>query len=421
MLVPGVIAKYPWMGVGSDSTARCMRLIPARCGLLGLLVASLAVATAEGAEPVSVYSSMAGDPTSTATVRGIRLALKESGSASGPFTIRYVPLGKKDLPAGRRDAARNARTAAADPATIAYIGELDSAHTAVSMPILNRSGIAQISPSSTAIGLTRGDPGAARGEPGRYYPTSRRHFFRLMSNDRVHGAALATLMGRRRCRRVAVISDRAVFGVGLGYWVRGFARANRLRVVFRGTIRPRRRSYRGLAERARRRRAQCVVYTGVTQSGAVRLYRDLARVLPKARLFGSHWVFNPDFLARLTRGVARRLLITSAWRDPFALPPAGQQFLRRYRREYQEEDPHPYAAYGYEAMRLILDAVATAGPDRRAVIDRLSHVHRRRSVLGTYSFDRYGDTTRTEYSVYSFDRKNAYFEGTVRPKVAPRD
>ena len=396
-----------------------MGLIAARCGLVGFLVACLSVATAEGAEPVSVYSSMAGDPTSTATVRGIRLALKESGSASGPFTIRYVPLGKKAFLAGRPDAARNARTAAADPATIAYIGELDSAHTAVSMPILNRSGIAQISPSSTAIGLTRGGPGAARGEPGRYYPTSLRHFFRLMSNDRVLGAALATLMDRRRCRRVAVISDRAAFGVGLGYWVRRFAPANRLRVVFRGTIRPRRRSYRAVAERARRRTAQCVVYTGVTQNGAVRLFRDLVRVLPRARLFGSHWIFDDYFVSRLTRGVARRLLIASAWRDPFAQSPAGQQFLRRYRREYRENDPDPYAAYGYEAMRLILDAVRTAGPDRRAVIDRLSDVHRRRSVLGTYSFDRFGDTTRTGYSVYRFDRNFIYFEGTVRPKVAP--
>ena len=97
---------------------------------------------------------------------------------------------------------------------------MNSAASAISLPILSRAGIAQISPSNTAIGLTRAGPGAGPGEPDRYYPTGRRHFFRLLPNDRVQGAALAALMQRRRCGRVAVIDDAAVVGRGLGYWAR---------------------------------------------------------------------------------------------------------------------------------------------------------------------------------------------------------
>ena len=40
----------------------------------------------------------------------------------------------------------NARKAAQDKSTVAYIGEFNSGASAVSIPILNQAGIAQISP-----------------------------------------------------------------------------------------------------------------------------------------------------------------------------------------------------------------------------------------------------------------------------------
>jgi branched-chain amino acid transport system substrate-binding protein len=54
-----------------------------------------------------------------------------------------------------------------DPTSIAYIGEFDSGASAISIPILNETQIAQISPSDTAIGLTRDGPGADLGEPAK--------------------------------------------------------------------------------------------------------------------------------------------------------------------------------------------------------------------------------------------------------------
>jgi hypothetical protein len=63
----------------------------------------------------------------------------------------------------------------------------------------------------------------------------------------VQGAALATVMRKRGCRRVALISDGEPYGTGVGHDVRRFARLNRLRVVFRGSI-ARTRSYRSFME-----------------------------------------------------------------------------------------------------------------------------------------------------------------------------
>jgi branched-chain amino acid transport system substrate-binding protein len=387
-------------------------------------------APARSPQPLTIYSSLpfsgASQPHARGIARGAALALEEADSSAGGYPIRYVSLDDSTRRAGTwtpSATARNARMAARDPSALAYIGELNSGASAISMPILNRAGIAQISPSNTANSLTRGGPGTVPGEPGRYYPTGRRHYVRLAPNDRVQGAALATLMRRRGCRRVAVITDGEIYGSGVGHFVRRSARVNRLRVVFRGTI-GRLRSYRVFAARVARRRPSCVVFTGITANGAVRLFADLARALPRAGLFGSDGIAESGFSdprqGGLPRRVARRVLVTIAPRAPLAYPPGGRDFFRRYGRRYGDRNPDPYAIFGYEAMRLALDAVAARGADRQGVIDWLRAVRDRDSVLGTYGFDRYGDTTLGDYGAYRISRGRFVWAGRVTAKTRAR-
>jgi branched-chain amino acid transport system substrate-binding protein len=137
--------------------------------------------------------------------------------------------------------------------------------------------------------------------------------------------------------------------------------------------------------------------TGITANGAVRLFRDLATAMPRARLFGTDGIAGSGFADPRQGGVparvGRRVVVTVATLSPDAMPEAGRAMLQRYAARYGEQFPDPYAVQGYEAMRLVLDAVAAAGPRRRAVIRWLHDVRNRQSVLGTYSFDRFGDTT----------------------------
>ena len=75
--------------------------------------------------------------------------------------------------------------------------------------------------------------------------------------------------------------------------------------------------------------------------------------------------------------------------------------MRTYRRQFGTANPA--AAYGYESMALLLDAIHRAGPsgdDRNAVIDEVLSTHDRHSVLGTYSIDGNGDTTLDTVSGY---------------------
>jgi branched-chain amino acid transport system substrate-binding protein len=370
---------------------------------------------------LTIYSSLpsrgAGRVEAVAIERGARLALDERGGRVGGHRVRYVALGSGGRWSFVRTAA-NARRAARDRSAIVYIGELYSATSTISMPILNEVPLAQISPSNTAIGLTRDGPGAYGREPDTYYPTGQRHYVRIAPNDIVQGGALAAAMRERGCRRVAALTDGEVYGAGVGVWVRRRARPLGMRIVLSRRINPRARNYRGLAEQVRRRRAHCVVFTGITANGAVRLFEDLSRHLPRVRLFGSDGIAESRFTnpreGGISRRVARRVLISVPTLAPSALPASARLVLGRYRSRYRERFPDPYAIYGYEAMSLALDAIDGAGTDRGAVIRWLFSVRDRDSVLGRYSIDPYGDTTLRSYGIYRVQRGSLSWAGEVQ-------
>ena len=50
---------------------------------------------------------------------------------------------------------KDADAAVSDPDVLAYVGDFDSGRSAVSAPIVGQAGLLQISPSNTAVGLTK--------------------------------------------------------------------------------------------------------------------------------------------------------------------------------------------------------------------------------------------------------------------------
>jgi branched-chain amino acid transport system substrate-binding protein len=406
---------------------RCIR--PLVVAALSVLL--LAAAPSAGADPgvVTIYSSLplqgAGGPQTRSIVNGANLALTQAGGRAGQFGIRYVSLDDSTRAAGQADDGRvraNARRAASDPATVGYIGEFNSGASKISMPILNLAAIAQVSPSNTYVGLTLGGPGTDSGEPARYHPSGVRTFARLLPNDRVEGAALATLMAARHCHRVYSVNSKTTFSVGIESALRGAASRNRLTVAGTVGIDPRARNYRSLAVTIRRRNVNCVVFTGEIESNGVQLLKDVGAKLPRAQLFGSDGVVLNSLAVQRTGlppSVARRFYGTLATLDPSAYPPAGRQFFGQYSRAYHVGFPDPYAIYGYEAMKLLLDSIAAAGPNggnRRAVVNALFATRDRPSVLGTYSIDANGDTTLRDYGAYRIRRGRFVYYRTIHAR-----
>jgi len=383
-----------------------------------------------GSGSLTVYSSLplqgASRPQTTALVSGIELALKEAGGKAGDITVNYESLDDSTAQAGSwtpEATSANARRAAQDDSTGVYIGEFNSGASAVSMPILNEANIPQISPANTAVGLTSDDPGADTdaGEPDIYFPTGNRHYVRIVPKDTIQGAALATVMEQDGCTKIAMLNDREVYGAGLNRNVKSSAEALGLEVVQDEGIDKAAANYRSLASAADE--ADCMVYSGITANNAVQLYKDYAAALPDAKLYGPDGVAESGFSDPKEGGipadVASRVKVTVATLSPDEYGEAGKKFFEDFEAEYNEPNPDPYAIYGYEAMSLALDAIERAGStDRQAIIDALFDTQDRDSVLGTYSIDENGDTTLTDYGVYTIEGGELTFDQTVQAEAA---
>jgi branched-chain amino acid transport system substrate-binding protein len=404
--------------------------------VLGFTVAACGSDSSDNAPPastaaskaVTIYSSYplqgAGRAQSEAAVNGAKLALEQAGGKAGAIRVTYKPLDDATAQAANwtpEQTSANARKAAQDKSTALYLGEFNSGGSAVSIPILNEAGIAQISPSNTAVGLTTNEPGATPGEPDKYYPTGKRTFARIVPKDTIQGAALATLMKEDGCTKVQLLNDKEVYGAGLANNISASAKAQGLTITSNEAIDKNSPNYRSVAQKAKAAGADCMVFSGITANNAAQVFKDFASALPAAKLYGPDGVADTTFASPKTGippEVADRTKVTIATLSPDQYPAQGREFFKSYTEKYGEANPDPYAIYGYEAMELALDAIKRSGTGERAdVVKALFSTKDRNSVLGTYSIDANGDTSLTDYGVYSIKDGDLQFDKTIKAQA----
>jgi branched-chain amino acid transport system substrate-binding protein len=379
-------------------------------------------------ETVTVYSSLplqgASRPQTTAMVQAMRLALQENNGKAGELTVNYTSLDASTARAATwtpEATVANVGKVADDNSAVAYIGEFSSGASAISIPLLNDVPIAQISPTNTAVGLTSDEPGAGAGEPEKYYPSGERHYLRIVPNDTVQGAALATLMKDDGCGNTYILHDKGVYGAGLARSIERASDEVGLEVLGNVGIDAKAPNFRSQALAMQAEGTECFVYSGITANGAVQLFADVAATLPDAKLYGPDRVADAAFADPAEGGlpvdVASRVKMTVAALAPGEFPPEGQRFFEDYEAEYGQPRTEPYGIYAYEAMRLFLDTCEELGPectDRYAVIDALFDTKDRESVLGTYDIDENGDTTLTDYGVYTIEGSDLRFDQSIQ-------
>ncbi|HTN22456.1 MAG TPA: branched-chain amino acid ABC transporter substrate-binding protein [Solirubrobacteraceae bacterium] len=363
-------------------------------------------APADGPRTLTIYSSLPlhGPDRERARdmVNAIKLALQESGGKIGPLSVTYVSLDSstaEDDTWTQDKVLDNARTAVKDFNSIAYIGDLDSAATALSLPLTNEGHVLQVSPSSTYDGLTRAG-GRRPAEPERFYPSGLRTFGRVVPADHVTASALVGYMKSEGVRRLALLADRDLYGGGLADQIEKAAARQGIDVEDRGRIDARKRDLGDTAADIAKQGADAFVFAGGDAAGAARIYQAVADAAPGLLLFGPDAVADDPAVLALPAAVLRRLRVTSALLPLRMLPRAARTFDARFDTTFGRH-PAPAALQAYEATRAVLAAIRNAGAkgnNRRAVTDAFFATRDRPSVLGTYSIDRNGDTSLSTFA-----------------------
>jgi branched-chain amino acid transport system substrate-binding protein len=327
-----------------------------------------------------------------AVVDGAQLALTQLRDHIGKYRIQLRALNDATATRGGWDPGQTTigvRTAVLDPTTIGYIGELNSGASAVSIPPLNRAGIPQVSPTSSAVGLTSGAPGANPGEPMKYYPTGVRTFARVVPNDSIQALAQVHVQQSMGCDRVYLLNDGEVDGVDMAQSYELAAERAHLRVIAIQTFPRDATSYQALAMGVAQQRPDCILLAADTESGAVRLTTQLADAMPSV----------------IPLSVDPQMILTAPTLALDDYPASARAFTAAYELAYGP--PEPASILGYEAMSLMLNAITratdhgTAPAMRSKVRAAIFATRNRRSVLGTYSIDANGDTTLRRYGVYT--------------------
>jgi branched-chain amino acid transport system substrate-binding protein len=407
------------------ATASAVAMRRARLAVATL--AALAVVTGCGSKDapgprirgttLSIYVSVplygASTVSGQAVVNGAELALSQVHERIGEYRIELKVLDDATVQRGGWDPGQTTigvRAAVLDPTTIGYVGELNSGASAVSIPPLNRAGIPQVSPASSAVGLTSSAPPSTfPGEPQKYYPTGIRTFARVVPDDSVQAVAQVRVQQSMGCTKVYVLDDGEVDGVDAARSYEIAAESAGLHVVGiqqfpRGAA-----SYQGVAAGVAQTAPDCVLISADTESGAVLLTTQLAAAMPDVKIFGSAGLAESSYYDPAQGGIPAsidsRVIITAPTLATDDYPASARAFTAAYERRFGS--PQPASILGYEAMSLLLDAIrrATNGGKSAAVRTKVRtaifDTHNRRSVLGTYSITSDGDTTLRRYGVYA--------------------
>jgi branched-chain amino acid transport system substrate-binding protein len=378
----------------------------------------------EGTE-LTIYSSLpeqgASGGQTKAMEQGAALAVEQKGGKVGKYTVKYKPLDDSLASTGAADEGKgrqNARTAVSDKTTAGYVGEYNSGISKVTIPILNRAGIAQISPANTYVGLTTNKPGSEPGEPDKYYPTGKRTYARVVPPDTIQGAALAQASQAAGCKSVHIWNSKTTYSAGLARNLTMSAEKLGLEVQGNDGIDPKAPNYRSLAANVK---ADCFVLTGEIESNGVQAVKDVAAANPNAKLLGGDGMClndTADPKKGLPADVGAKFKCTIATLDPAEFGPEGKKFFADYKAKYNDDHPDPYAIYGYEAMALMLDAIDRASQKgdltREAIVEEVFNTKNRASVLGQYSIDESGDTSLTDYGLYKVEGGKLEFDTVLK-------
>lgn len=329
-----------------------------------------------------------------------QLALDEAGGQAGDVTVELLVLDSSDpegSPISTELEEEGARQAVEDPAVVAYLGPLATTQAKMSMPILNQAFITQISASATWPGLTK--VGYGPGEPGLYYPTGRRHFFRVVPSDEVQGAAAARWASQLDVQTVYIVSDNTAYGSGvagifeitaldLGLEVLGHDSYERETVTTE--------EFEALAARVVETEPDLLYLGGAAAERGDEFIAALRGLDPDLPIMGPDAVAVDDLIndlgAELVEGIYGTAVAIPAGHLESA---TAATLLANYQAAYDSE-PSPFAVATYEAMKVLLYAIERAEePTREGILNTMRNLGQYSGVLGDWHFDERGDISIT--------------------------
>lgn len=335
---------------------------------------------------------------SSQQVEAIRLALDDANWKAGATPVAFQACDDSIAKTGLWDAKTckaNASAYAADRDVLSVIGTYNSGCAALEIPILNRAGLAMVSPGNTDVCLTEPAETCTGGNPDSLYPSGRRNYARVVPNDAVQGAALAEFARQQGVSRPFVLyasDDPTSTGQATNF--RNAATKIGLDVAGYKTWDQDAKSYGTLMKAVRASGADAVVLAGLLEENGAQIIKDKVSVLGpndgKVKLLAFDG-FAQQSTIDSAGGGAAGMFASVPGKAPSELTGAGKAFVDQLSKQVGDHPVELFAPYAGQAADLVLRSIDGGGATRSGTVKAVFSTPIRDGIVGSFRIEPSGD------------------------------
>src|SRR5437868_10463978 len=261
------------------------------------------------------------------------------------------------------------------------VGHFNSGVTMPASEVYQESGILEITPSATNPKIT---------ERGLW------NIFRTCGRDDQQGAvASAWILKNMKGKKVAIVHDKTTYGQGLADETKkGLNKGGMKEVLYEG-VNLGEKDYSALVSKIKAAGADLVYWGGLHTEGGL-IVRQMRDQGVKAPLMGGDGITDDEFASIAGPGAEGTLMTYGP--DPRNRPEAKDVVAKFRAKNYE---PQAYTLYSYAGVQVIKQAAEAAKSlDPKKVAAQIYSGMKFKTVIGELSYDKKGDVTRIDYTVY---------------------
>ena len=307
---------------------------------------------------------------------GAKLAFKQFKAKNKDCDVKLVEFDTEGDPA---KASPVASKIASDQTFIGTIGGAFSGETRATKKTFDEAGVTMVSASATATDLTAQDPAKV--------------FHRVVGHDEFQGTAIGKyVVNVLKAKKAFVVDDGTTYGKPLADKVVETAGSA---VVSRDHVQEKQTDFASTVAKVKNANADAVFYAGYANEAGPFL-KQLRAAGIKVPFVGGDGLYGSDFPAA-AGSQAEGAIVTCP-----CLPAekAKGSFAADFKAEYGE-DPGAYAAEGYDAANVFLDAIK-AGNTTRAKVQEYVNKYDKEGVTKRIKFDSKGDVAESNVVIWAY-------------------
>lgn len=305
---------------------------------------------------------------------GAELAAAQINEAGG-IDGKKVEIVVEDDKGDSNEAVNVANKFVSDKSIQAVVGHFNSSATLATAPVYNKNKIVQVSPSSSAPGVT---------DAGEYT-------FRVITTDAFQADYLADWSKELGYSKVALIYEQSDFGLGLLDVYKKSAPDNGIEIVAAEAYNPGDKDFSTVLTKIKEKQPEAIFIGGFYNEAAL-IAQQAKKLNLDVDFIGVDSLYSEALLDLGKDSVEGFKLIG------FFFPGGGNAEATKFAEEYQaayNSKPDTYAAYSYVATSVILEAIKAKGADRESIKSYLETLKDYKGATGVISFDENGDVITT--------------------------